>query len=89
MCSKSKENLIYNLYADRKTGGGALYRKMIKLKDGRVFIIRRGDAVADIREQVMQEYFQPTIRSEFIFCGNYIVSLHPKLGINVHQIYED
>ena len=66
-----------------------LYRKMIKLKDGRVFIIRRGDAVADIREQVMQEYFQPTIRSEFIFCGNYIVSLHPKLGINVHQIYED
>ena len=66
-----------------------LYRKMIKLKDGRVFIIRRGDAVADIREQAMQEYFQPTIRSEFIFCGNYIVSLHPKLGINVHQIYED
>ena len=66
-----------------------LYRKMIKLKDGRVFIIRQGDAVADIREQVMQEYFQPTIRSEFIFCGNYIVSLHPKLGINVHQIYED
>ena len=66
-----------------------LYRKMIKLKDGRVFIIRRGDAVADIREQVMQEYFQPTIRAEFIFCGNYIVSLHPKLGINVHQIYED
>lgn len=66
-----------------------LYRKMIKLKDGRVFIIRRGDAVADIREQAIQEYFQPTIRSEFIFCGNYIVSLHPKLGINVHQIYED
>ena len=71
---------------------------MIKLKDGRVFMVRSSSArIADIREQVMQEVFLPyitsdfkacaLITSEFITSGNYIISLNLKAGIYVLQIY--
>lgn len=79
---------------------GYLSRKMIKLKDGRVFIVRSSSArIADIREQVMQEVFLPyitsdfkacaLITSEFIASGNYIVSLNLEGGIYVLQIYSN
>ena len=74
-----------------------LSRKMIKLKDGRVFIVRRNARIADIREQIMQEEFLPIITSdfkayslitsEFIVSGNYIISLNREAGIYVLQIY--
>ena len=74
-----------------------LSRKMIKLKDGRVFIVRRNARIADIREQMMQEEFLPIITSdfkayslitsEFIVSGNYIISLNREAGIYVLQIY--
>ena len=74
-----------------------LSRKMIKLKDGRVFIVRSNARIADIREQIMQEEFLPIITSdfkacslitsEFIVSGNYIISLNREAGIYVLQIY--
>ena len=70
---------------------------MIKLKDGRVFIVRSNARIADIREQIMQEEFLPIITSdfkayslitsEFIVSGNYIISLNREAGIYVLQIY--
>ncbi len=51
---------------------------MIKLKDGRVIIIRRNANVADIREQViLQDIFLYPVSSDFVVSGNYIVSLFP------------
>ena len=31
-------NSFYNMYANRSTGGGTIYEKMIKLKDGQVLL---------------------------------------------------
>ena len=67
-----------------------LSKKMIKLKDGRVIIIRRNANVADIREQViLQDIFLYAVSSDFVVSGNYIVSLFPKASISVFQIYAD
>ena len=65
-----EENLIYNLYADRRTGGGTLYRKMFKLKDGQVLL--ETCYIADIREQICEHVIRRFRIIDYALSGEYL-----------------
>ena len=85
-CFLSDINKYYNIYKDRKRNEGFIYSKIIKLKDGQVFI--NGDII-NIREQksikIMREY---KFRS-FVVSGDYIIYFFKDSSIYVFQIKDE
>ena len=67
-----------------------LYRKMIKLKDGRVLMLSKysGFEIAEIREQIKN----PTNRGAsgiFIISGNFIITFSLDTKLKVLRLYDD
>ena len=69
---KAKElNFVYNMYSDRKTGEGKLYRKMIKLKDGQVLL--ETNFILDVREQMCDKKIRHFGIFDFALSGEYLI----------------
>ena len=76
-------NKYLNIYSDRKAGGGILYKKIYKLKDGQVLI--RGNII-DIREQ-KGEYLLNLIE-EFVFLEDHIYIIGPSTTVCSYKLYQ-
>lgn len=77
---------FYNPYKDRKTDNGTLYRKIIKLKDGQVFI---DGHIINIREQRSQDKIRGPNFFKFLTSGEYIIYYFKSASILIYQIKEE
>ena len=69
---KAKElNFVYNMYSDRKTGEGKIYRKMFKLKDGQVLL--ETNFILDVREQMCDKKIRHFGIFDFALSGEYLI----------------
>ena len=78
------EKKLRNNYSSRFD---TLYRNIIRLKDGRVFILKFRYFIADIREEKKEECFIGSPKS--VIMGNYLICFHPQASIIVFQLYKD
>lgn len=77
---------FYNPYKDRKTDNGTLYRKIIKLKDGQVFI---DGHIINIREQRSEDKIRGPNFFKFLTSGEYIIYYFKSASILIYQIKEE
>ena len=82
-----EENLIYNLYADRRTGGGTLYRKMFKLKDGQVLL--ETGYITDIREQICEHVIRRFRIIDYALSGEYLILYCVNNSILIFKVTND
>ena len=61
-----------NIYSDRKAGKGTLYKKILKLKDGQIFIT---GSIIDIKEQKGEQLVQDHFFYDYVVYGDYIISI--------------
>lgn len=66
-----ESNSFYNIYADRKTGSGEIYKKMIKLKDGQVLL--ETCYTTDIREQICEQKIKNLNIINYELFGEYLI----------------
>ena len=66
-----ESNYFYNNYADRKTGGGEIYKKMFKLKDGQVLL--ETCYITDIREQICEQKIKNLNMFDYELFGDYLI----------------
>ena len=68
----------------------ALYRKMLKLKDGQVLTNEGYFLIADIREQTKRQTMTPTVATaQFVVCGNFLVSYFLDGTICIYRLYDN
>ena len=79
-------NKYFNLYKDRKRNEGKFYRKIIKLKDGQVFI--NGDII-NIREQKSIKIMRELNFKKFVVSGDYIIFYFKDTSIHVYKLEEE
>ena len=65
-------NMKINIYSDRKAGKGTLYKKILKLKDGQIFIT---GSIIDIKEQKGERLGQDHFFYDYVVYGDYIISI--------------
>ena len=83
----SKEiNKYFSLYDGRKAEKGNFYRKMIKFKDGQVFM---DGSILDVREQIIQEKITTVDFSRSVISGEYIICYFNNTLIYVFQFNEE
>ena len=82
-------NKFWNLYSDRKAGNCRVYRKIIKLKDGQIFVMGE---LMNIREQKTEEKMVMGLIGQFVVSGDYLISygdFTDKESINIYEIKEE
>ena len=81
-----EENKYFSFYEDKKAENGDFYRKMIKLKDGQVFM---NGYILDVREQIIQQKAERMDFLRFVISGEYITCYFNNTLIYVYQFNEE
>ena len=66
----------------------ALYRKMLKLKDGQVLTNEGYFLISDIREQTKTKTITGT-SAQFVVCGNFLVSYYLDSTVSIYRLYDN
>lgn len=82
-----ESNSFYNKYADRKTGRGEIYKKMIKLKDGQVLL--ETCYITDIREQICEQKIRSLRILDYVLTGEYLIFYCVENSIIIFKITND